>query len=65
MRSSESTKGYWLLLIPFIATLWPPFYAKTSPSLFGFPFMYWYLMLWTLLVGVLSGVIYRWNHPKS
>src|SRR5690348_10434964 len=31
-----------LLLIPFIATLYPGFYNATSPDLGGIPFFYWY-----------------------
>ena len=39
-----------LLLIPFIATLWVPFYNREEPALWGFPFFYWYLFLWLLLL---------------
>ena len=31
-----------LLLVPFIGLLWVPFYHSMEPSLFGFPFFYWY-----------------------
>ena len=49
---------YWLLIIPFIATLWPPFYARMDPTVAGFPFLYWYLLVWIVLVGVLSAIVY-------
>ena len=39
---------YWLLLLPFIATLWPPFYAKHDPVIAGFPFFYWYQLVWVV-----------------
>ena len=57
---SENRKaGYnWLFLIPFIATLIPSFYARSSPSLGGMPFFYWYLLLWIVLVGLLSALVY-------
>ena len=32
-----------LLLIPFVATLAVPLYNRSEPSLWGFPFFYWYL----------------------
>ena len=48
---------YWLLLIPYIATLWVPFYAK-GPSLSGIPFFYWYLFLWIIISSVLTAVVY-------
>ena len=38
-----------LLLVPFIGLLWVPFYNFAEPSLFGFPFFYWYQTLGTLL----------------
>lgn len=48
---------YWLLLVPFIATLWPPFYAKAQPALAGFPFFYWYQLLWVVLAAVVVWVV--------
>ena len=43
-----------LLAIPLIAILWVPFYGKSSPELWGFPFFYWYQLLWVLLTGVFT-----------
>jgi hypothetical protein len=48
---------YWLLLIPFIATLWPPFYAKAQPAIGGFPFFYWYQLLWVVLAALVVWVV--------
>jgi hypothetical protein len=48
-----------LLLLPFIATLWVPFYDRAEPSLNGWPFFYWYLFLWILLTAALSALVYR------
>ena len=51
-----------LLLIPFIAVLWVPFYDRAGPSLWGFPFFYWYQLLWVILsVGVI-GIVYLFEH---
>ena len=44
-----------LLLVPFIGLLWVPFYNFTEPSLFGFPFFYWYQFAWVFLA---SGFTY-------
>ena len=49
----------WLLLVPFAATLWAPLYNRSEPALWGFPFFYWYLFLWLLLLPPLIGVVYR------
>lgn len=51
-------KWHALLLIPFVATLWVPFYDRVEPSVAGIPFFYWYLLLWIVLVAVLNGVVY-------
>lgn len=48
-----------LLLIPFIATLGVPLYNARDPYLWGFPFFYWYLCVWLLLVPPLIWVVYR------
>ena len=51
-----------LLIIPFIAVLWVPFYDRVQPSVAGFPFFYWYQLLWVVLsVGVI-GVVYLLEH---
>jgi hypothetical protein len=50
----------WLiLLIPYIALLWLPFYNDKHPSLAGFPFFYWYQFLWVPLTSLLIYVVYR------
>lgn len=49
---------YLLLLVPFIAILWVPFYASSTPSLAGIPFFYWYQFLWIPLSAVLTATVY-------
>ena len=48
---------YWLLLIPFVATLWLPFYAHAEPRIGGFPFFYWYQLLWVVLAAVVVWIV--------
>jgi len=58
--SKRNRRGwYWLLLVPFVATLWVSSYAGAKPELGGFPFFYWYLLLWVLLSAVITGAVYR------
>ncbi len=47
-----------LLLIPFIAMLWPPFYNFTNPTFIGIPFFYWFQLLWIIITALLMAVIY-------
>ena len=49
---------YLLLLIQFVAVLWPPFYNKAEPYLGGMPFFYWYQLLWVLIGAVLTAIVY-------
>ncbi len=48
---------YWLLLVPFIATLWPPFYARHDPVIAGFPFFYWYQLVWVVVAAVIVWIV--------
>ncbi|HEY2044203.1 MAG TPA: DUF3311 domain-containing protein [Jatrophihabitans sp.] len=43
-----------LLAIPLVALLAVPLYAKRGPELWGFPFFYWYQLLWVLLCAVFT-----------
>ncbi|MFL6707855.1 MAG: DUF3311 domain-containing protein [Massilia sp.] len=47
-----------LLIIPFIALLWVPFYNHDLPALFGFPFFYWYQLLWVPLTAGMIWIVY-------
>ena len=49
---------YLLLLVPFVAVLWPPFYNSATPALGGIPFFYWYQLLWIILGALLTAVVY-------
>ena len=49
---------YLLLLVQFIAVLWPPFFNKLEPSWIGLPFFYWYQLLWIIIGAVLTAIVY-------
>jgi Protein of unknown function (DUF3311) len=51
-----------LLILPFIAVLWVPFYNRTQPTLWSVPFYYWYQMLWILLGAAVIGLVYLLEH---
>jgi hypothetical protein len=55
----------WLLVLPFIAILWVPFYNSVEPRLWSVPFFFWYQLLWVLLVAVIIGIVYRAEHKSS
>lgn len=47
-----------LLLAPFVIYLAVPSYAKIKPRLAGFPFFYWWQLLWVILTAVFIGLAY-------
>ncbi|HEX9036995.1 MAG TPA: DUF3311 domain-containing protein [Ktedonobacterales bacterium] len=63
-NTTERSKGsslrwlYLLLIIPFIATLWVPFYAGVKPTLLGIPYFYWYQFLWVIITAIITAVVY-------
>lgn len=57
---------HWLLLLlvaPFIALLWVPFYNHTEPSVAGLPFFYVWQFGWAVLTALLTFVVFRWWRP--
>ena len=41
------------VLAPMVAVIAVPTYNSATPRLGGFPFFYWYQLLWVLITGVL------------
>ncbi|MBC5805580.1 MAG: hypothetical protein DLM53_00785 [Candidatus Eremiobacter antarcticus] len=61
-RGDVKTVWYWVLLIPFVAMLWPPFFNFQKPALAGIPFFYWYQFLWVILSACITGAVYLLAH---
>jgi len=60
MDQHRAPRSIWLLLlIPYVGLLWIPFYNARQPELFGFPFFYWYQLLWVPLASFLTWLVYR------
>ena len=58
---TENRNRRWLrllLILPFIALLWPGFYNFRSPEFFGIPFFYWYQLLWIIITAVITAIVY-------
>ena len=47
-----------LLAVPVLAILLVSTYARKGPELAGWPFFYWYQVLWVLLSGVFTAAAY-------
>ncbi len=50
--------AYASLVLPFIGTLWPPFYDALEPSVGGVPFFYWYQFGWIFLGAAINAGAY-------
>jgi hypothetical protein len=50
---------YWLLLLPFLALLYPPLYSHLTPRIFGIPFFYWYQAVWLVITAAITTLVYR------
>jgi hypothetical protein len=57
-RSQGKRTYWWLLILPFAGLLFPGLYARAEPSLFGFPFFYWYQFAWLLASSGLTWFVY-------
>ena len=55
----------WLLVIPWIAMIWVPSYNKIDPQVLGFPFFYWYQLLWVLISAVITAIVYFKTKSRS
>jgi hypothetical protein len=47
-----------LLVVPFIAVLWVPFYNRIEPRFLGIPFFYAYQLAWVWLGAGLTWIVY-------
>ena len=57
-RRRASRGWYLLLLVQFVAVLWPPFYNRDEPRFIGMPFFYWYQLLWVVIAALLTATVY-------
>lgn len=55
--SAKALSGV-LLAIPLVALALVPTYSYETPRLWGFPFFYWYLLLWVIITPVFTGGAY-------
>ena len=47
-----------LLAIPLVALALVPMYSRETPRLLGFPFFYWFQLIWVLITPVLTYAAY-------
>ena len=59
--AQPSRRNAWklLLLAPYLGLCIPAWYARATPTLFGFPFFYWYQFAWVFLASIIIAIVYR------
>jgi magnesium-transporting ATPase (P-type) len=73
LPTARTHVGTWIvitivLVAALIGTLWVPFYNHLTPALGGFPFFYWYQLLWVPIVAILSAIAYaltKWTQRNN
>ena len=61
----QEPKWHWtriLFILPFVALMWVSSFNKVDPQLFGFPFYYWYQLLWVLIGAGIAAIVYKAEH---
>jgi len=48
-----------LLLIPCVALALVPTYSRETPKLWGWPFFYWYQVMWVLITPILTYAAFK------
>jgi hypothetical protein len=63
-KETERLRGvHLLLLIPFLV-LWVPLYNSVEPTLFGFPFFYWFQLVWIFVSMGITAYVYYATEPR-
>jgi hypothetical protein len=62
-RPRRSPSGLWVLIVallipPVVLPLWVPLYDKTDPTLWGFPFFYWFQFAMILMSAALTMIAF-------
>jgi uncharacterized protein DUF3311 len=58
VRKRGWSPWYWLFVVEFVISLWPPFYNRLEPTWIGIPFFYWYQLLCVVIAAVLTAIVY-------
>jgi len=62
-KRSDWSPWYLLFGIEFVLVLWPPFYNRIEPAVWGIPFFYWYQLLCVIVGAIITAVVYKVTKP--
>ncbi|MPQ97557.1 DUF3311 domain-containing protein [Modestobacter sp. I12A-02628] len=58
-RRSDRSPWNWLLAVPIVLPLLVPLYNREDPTLFGWPFFYWFQLSLVALGVLTTSLVYR------
>jgi uncharacterized membrane protein len=64
-QRSDRSPWNWLLIIPIVVPLIVPLYNRIEPTLFGWPFFYWFQLLLVGLGVLTTAVVYRFTRRSK
>jgi hypothetical protein len=62
---SDRSPWNWLLLIPIVLPMLTFVYNRETPRLLGFPFFFWFQLLFTLLAAGITALVFLLTKPRS
>jgi uncharacterized membrane protein len=62
---SDSSPWNWLLLVGIVAPLLVPIYNRVEPTLFGWPFFYWFQLALVGLGVITTVIVYRMTRRST
>ena len=63
--TTDRSPWNWLLLLPILLPLITVIYNRDNPHLLGFPFFFWFQLLFTLLAAAVSGIVFVLTRRRS
>ena len=57
--------SYWLLIAVCAILFYVPFYNRVEPTLFGFPFFYWFQLGWIFVSMIVTAFAYFVTEPND
>ena len=55
----------WLLLVPIVLPLITVIYNRENPHLFGWPFFFWFQVMFTLLAAAVTAIVFVATRSRS
>lgn len=55
----------WLLLLPIVLPLITVIYNRENPHLFGWPFFFWFQVMFTLLAAAVTTIVFLATRSRS